>query len=93
MIIILLSDVLVLAAAIRELTSLTRRCRTAMWCALQLSSRDMPPQCLKSAETASHSYSNFLGANVTGQADAGDSIEVMKSDAVTKAVSELSLDN
>lgn len=61
---------LALAAAIRELTTLTRRSRTAMWCALQLSSQDMPPQCLKSAEMASHGFSNFLGTSVIGQVDA-----------------------
>ncbi|KAI0226222.1 Meiosis-specific coiled-coil domain-containing protein MEIOC [Lamellibrachia satsuma] len=78
-------DVLALAAAIRELTSLTRRSRTAMWCALQLASQDMPPQCLKSAEMASHGFSNFLGTNVIGQVDvtSDEGQEVKDSDVVT----------
>ncbi len=35
-------DVLALAASIGELTTHTRRARTAMWCALQMSSKDIP---------------------------------------------------
>lgn len=35
-------DVLALAASINELTTHTRRARTAMWCALQMSSQDLP---------------------------------------------------
>ena len=49
-------DVLALAAAITELTSHTRRSRTTTWCALQMSSRDVPQECVKSAEQAVHSY-------------------------------------
>lgn len=39
---ILLTDVLALAASIGELTTHTRRARTAMWCALQMASNDVP---------------------------------------------------
>ncbi|ELU02137.1 hypothetical protein CAPTEDRAFT_172802 [Capitella teleta] len=43
-------DVLALAAAIAELSNLTRRARTATWCALQMSSCDVPVECVRSAE-------------------------------------------
>lgn len=43
-------DVLLLAAAIGELTTLTRHARTALWCALQMASCDVPIQCVRSAE-------------------------------------------
>jgi len=36
------TDILALAAAIAELTVLTRRARTANWCALQMASLDNP---------------------------------------------------
>ena len=48
----LVLDVLALAAAIGELTSHTRRARTAQWCALQTASRDVPAHCVTSAEVA-----------------------------------------
>lgn len=44
------TDVLALAAAIAELSNLTRRARTATWCALQMSSCDVPVECVRSAE-------------------------------------------
>lgn len=46
------ADVLALAAAIGELTTHTRRARTAQWCALQSASRDVPAHCVHSAEAA-----------------------------------------
>ena len=51
------TDVLALAAAINELTAQTRRARTAMWCGLQMASKDMPAQCMRTAEEAHSSAS------------------------------------
>ena len=48
-------DVLALAAAINELSSHTRRARTAMWCALQMAAQDVPLACVRSAEAATQS--------------------------------------
>jgi hypothetical protein len=42
------TDVLALAAAIGELGTHTRRARTAQWCALQVSTNDMPEECKRS---------------------------------------------
>lgn len=36
------SDILALAAAISELTVLSRKARTANWCALQMATKDNP---------------------------------------------------
>jgi Meiosis-specific coiled-coil domain-containing protein MEIOC len=40
------SDVLALASALNSLTINTRGARTALWCALQLASSDLPPKCI-----------------------------------------------
>lgn len=42
-------DVAALAGALMDLAISTRRARTALWCALQLASIDLPPQCLRQA--------------------------------------------
>jgi len=49
------ADVLALASALNELGYHTRRARTALWCSLQLASRDLPQVCLESAIAASDS--------------------------------------
>ena len=56
-------EVLALAASIGELTQHTRRARTAMWCALQMSSKDIPQFCahLRPSERLAHA----LGITVT----------------------------
>jgi len=48
----LCTDVLALACALNELTYHTRHARTALWCSLQLASRDLPIICLQSAVAA-----------------------------------------
>ena len=53
----LFADVLALAAAIGELTVHTRRARTAQWCALQMSSNDMPAECKRLIDSATSSNS------------------------------------
>jgi len=50
-----ITDVLALASALNELGYHTRRARTALWCSLQLASRDLPHICLQSAVTAAGS--------------------------------------
>ena len=46
-----LVDVLALAASIGELTIHTRKARTAMWCALQMSGKDVPQLRMLSASS------------------------------------------
>lgn len=48
----LCADVLALAEGLDELTFHTREARTALWCALQLSSTDLPLVCIRAAETS-----------------------------------------
>ena len=65
-----LSDVLALATSINELTNHTRRARTAMWCALQTSLKDIPASSLhhlRPSELAAHDAANHQNANVASQ--------------------------
>ena len=50
------TDVLALACALNELGYHTRRGRTALWCSLQLSSRDLPLICLQTAVAAASKW-------------------------------------
>ena len=87
-------DVLALAAAINELSSHTRRARTGMWCALQMSSNDVPVQCLRCTENASQmgktsssiDGSSTVGVPVAKPADATVAeLAESKADAARKA--------
>lgn len=46
---LIVSDVLALATALSDLAVSTRRTRTALWCGMQLSSTDLPRQCIRLA--------------------------------------------
>ena len=60
----ILVDVLALATSINELTTHTRRSRTAMWCALQTSMKDVPASSLhhlRPSELAAHDAASHHG--------------------------------
>ena len=61
------ADVLALAASINELTNHTRRARTAMWCALQMSSRDVALSTLhlRPSELAARDLASSLAVDQT----------------------------
>ena len=90
---------LALAAAINELTEHTRRARTAMWCGLQMASRDMPAQCMRTAaeahSTPCHSAntstsSALLNTSVDSSGEAGLSSEIRHMKLVQQEVDEKS---
>lgn len=51
---VFLTDVLALASALSCLTSGIRDARTALWCALQTASRDLPSRCIDVAKTVAN---------------------------------------
>lgn len=54
---VIFSDVLALATALSDLAVSTRRTRTALWCGMQLSSTDLPKQCIRQASAEAKKFS------------------------------------
>ena len=89
------ADVLALASAIGELTTHTRRARTSQWCALQMSSNDMPAECKRVIHSATNSSSpkqRLMAALQAREALAGGAHAAAPQGGATSAASSSSGD-
>lgn len=77
-----------LAEGLNELTFRTREARTALWCALQLSSTDLPLICIRAAELSAVRI-KFLSlktaSGISATDDAGETSDCEADDAVNES--------
>lgn len=77
-----------LAEGLNELTFRTREARTALWCALQLSSTDLPLICIRAAEMSAMRIKFLALKTASGTAaidDAGETSDCEADDGINES--------